>query len=181
MWTSVWSMMIDYMDGSVFGQGRLTSYRVAMSDREQFERTAQASFGQLLLKAARRLDEVATAQIRALPDAAPVRPAHTRLFPHITHDGIRSTEIAARLGVSKQAVAVLIADLVDWGMVEQVPDPTDGRARLVRWTEQGLRGLVHGLGVLGEFEGELAERVGAERVAVAHGVLAELIAMLDDR
>jgi DNA-binding MarR family transcriptional regulator len=145
---------------------------------DRLEAAKHASTGQLLLKAARLLDEVALERVRSVPGAPPVRPAHTRLFPHISLDGVRATDIASRLGVTKQAVAPLVADLVDWGMVEQVPDPSDGRARLVRWTEEGRRGLLHGLGVLGRLESEWAERAGADAVAVTRQSLLTLLAML---
>ena len=147
--------------------------------RDQFERAAGENLGQLLLKAARRLDETALRRLRDVPGVPAIRPAHTKLFPHISHEGIRSTEIAQRLGVTKQAVAPLVADLVAWGMVEQVPDPRDGRARLVRWTEEGLRGLMHGLGVLEQFEVELAARIGPEKTGAFREALIELLEMLD--
>lgn len=151
-----------------------------MSSRDQFEQAARANLGQLLFKAARLLDERALERLRAMPGAPPVRPAHTKLFPHISHDGIRATELARRLEVTKQAVAPLVADLVGWGMVEQVADPTDGRARLIRWTEDGRRGLLHGLGVLAEFEAELTARVGAGQVQIVRSALTELIDLLQE-
>ena len=100
-----------------------------------------ASTGQLLLRAARLLDERALARLAAIPGAPPVRPAHTRLFPHLSFTGVRATTLAKRLGVTKQAVAPLLAELVAWGLVEQVPDPADRRATLVRFTHDGLAAL----------------------------------------
>ncbi|MFK7926573.1 MAG: MarR family winged helix-turn-helix transcriptional regulator [Myxococcota bacterium] len=147
--------------------------------RATFDAAAAASLGQLLLKSARLLDERALARLREVPGAHPVRPAHTRLFPHISHEGIRATTIAARLGVTKQAVAPLVADLVGWGLVEQIPDPTDGRASLLRWTAHGVDSLHQGLGILAEFEAQLSERVGREQVQHVAQVLAELIDLLE--
>ena len=148
-------------------------------DRTHVEAAIAQSTGQLLLKAARLLDETALARIRAEPGAPPIRPAHTRLFPHLSVGGIRITTIAARLGVTKQAVAALVADLMDWGMVEQVPDPTDGRARLVRYSEQGYGWLMHGLGMLASLEREVAHEVGPEAMATFKQVLAAWLARLE--
>ena len=147
------------------------------SDTARFREAARQSLGQLLLRAARLLDERALERVALA--GLPIRPAHSRLFPHLSMDGIRSTELADRLGVTKQAVAPLIADLVGWGLVEMVPDPADGRARLVRWTDAGVQGLLVGLGVLSQFEAELAERVGLERVETTREVLAELLELLE--
>ncbi len=147
---------------------------------ERFDEAKRANVGQLLLKAARLLDERALARIRALPGAPELRPAHTRLFPHISFEGIRATEIAERLGVTKQAVAPLVADLVRFGAVELVPDPRDGRARLIRWTPQGVQHMHHGLGVLAAFEGELRDVVGAQAMATLHQVLAAWVELLSE-
>ena len=137
-----------------------------------------ASTGQLLLRAARLLDEKALARLATIPGAPPVRPAHTRLFPHLSFTGVRATTLARRLGVTKQAVAPLLAELVAWGLVEQVPDPADRRATLVRFTHDGLAALTHGLGLLGELEAEITAEVGAERAAIFREVLAVWVKVL---
>ena len=62
-----------------------------------------------------------------------IRPAHTALFPHIDLSGTRQTALARRMGVSKQAVGQLVSELEQMGALERVPDPSDGRARLVRF------------------------------------------------
>ncbi len=130
-----------------------------------------ASVAQKLLKAARLLDEHALARLAQLPGAPPVRPAHTRLFPHLDFVGVRASEVARKLGVTKQAVSPLIADLVAWGVVEQVPDPSDGRALLVRFSPAGMTALGHGLSLLNEVYAAVEAEVGAERAAVFAGVL----------
>ena len=150
------------------------------AEREaEVEFAISSSTGQRLLRAARLLDEAAVSRIRGLPGAPPIRPAHTRLFPHITTEGRRSTEIAQRIGISKQAVANLVADLVSWGVVEQVPDPQDGRARLVRWTSTGREAILHGLGVLRQFEAELQAEVGSTAFKTFHDVLGVLVKQLE--
>jgi DNA-binding MarR family transcriptional regulator len=42
------------------------------------------------------------------------------------------------LGVSKQAMSQLLGELETRGYVEQVPDPTDTRAKIVRLTKRGI-------------------------------------------
>ena len=67
-------------------------------------------------------------------------PALVRLLPHLSRHGIRPTELARRIEVSKQAVGQALADSASRRLVELVPDPSDGRARLVRLTASGAAG-----------------------------------------
>src|SRR6476469_5743919 len=99
-------------------------------------------------KAARLANERALARAASDPARPPVRAAHTALFPHLDFEGIRLTDLAARVGVTKQAVGQLIDDLARLGMVERVADPTDRRAKRVRFSRRGHAALLHGLGIL---------------------------------
>lgn len=51
--------------------------------------------------------------------------------------GTRSTILAQRAGVSKQAMSQLVRQMERQGYLEQVVDPTDTRAKVVRMTERG--------------------------------------------
>jgi DNA-binding MarR family transcriptional regulator len=145
----------------------------------RLEQLKRESTGQLLLKCARLLDEKAVALVRR-GGAPPLRPAHTRLLPHIDQDGTRLTELARRLGITKQAVGQLVDEMVEMGTLAIEPDPTDGRARRVRFTSQGMEAIAHGLGVLGEIEQELAARVGKRRMKDLHATLSLLLEALTD-
>jgi DNA-binding MarR family transcriptional regulator len=65
--------------------------------------------------------------------------AQGRLVARIPEDGIRLTELAESAQVTKQTAGVLVDQLLAAGYVERVPDPTDGRARLVRIAPHGRR------------------------------------------
>lgn len=140
---------------------------------EAIEGMKAASLGQVLIRAARRFNELGLARVRARL-GVPVRAAHLALFPHIDVGGTRATEVARRLGVSKQAVGPLVRDLVAWGMLERVPDPEDGRARLLRFGDRPGRTLADGLGVLMEIEDELIAELGSERLAALREDLRKL-------
>ena len=130
---------------------------------------------ELLFRAARLVNERAIARIQRA-GASNLRLAHTGLFPHITDAGIRQTELADKLGVTKQAIGPLVDDLERDGVVERIPDPADARAKLVRWTAKGRRALREGLGVLAQLEAELAEEVGPRKLAALADTLEALIA-----
>lgn len=139
----------------------------------------EASAGQLLLKAARLLDETAVARVNRAARSAALRPVHTKLFPHIDFEGTRLVAIADRLGVTKQAVSHWVSELAEMGVVELVADPDDGRAKRVRFTSHGVAAIHQGLGVIRGIEEELAARLGARRMAALRDTLADLVPALE--
>jgi len=155
---------------------------VSAAARRRFEAARDTATLQLLFKAARLANEEALARVAASAAAGPrVRPAHTALFPHLDFEGIRLTDLAAKVGVTKQAVGQLVDDLAELGMVERVSDPDDSRAKRIRFSKRGHAALMHGLGVLGEVQQELVAAVGARRIRELHDALAQVIAALESR
>jgi DNA-binding MarR family transcriptional regulator len=145
-------------------------------DKKAFEELKRQSVAQLLFKCARLVNEQAIARVNAgqKTNAPPLRAAHTALFPHLSSEGVRGADLAKKLGVTKQAVSQLITELEWWGVVEQVADPQDGRAKLVRLTAKGEQGLLQGLSVLRELEEELADKIGKRRMQELHTALLAL-------
>ncbi|MFF4348188.1 MarR family winged helix-turn-helix transcriptional regulator [Streptomyces sp. NPDC001530] len=66
-----------------------------------------------------------------------LRPAHGFAFTRLAPGGATVTDLAAHLGVTKQAASQLVEELVRKGYVERRPHPVDARARLVVMTELG--------------------------------------------
>ncbi|ALV36639.1 MarR family winged helix-turn-helix transcriptional regulator [Streptomyces sp. CdTB01] len=66
-----------------------------------------------------------------------MRPAHGFAFTRLAPDGATVTELAAHLGVTKQAASQLVDEVVRKGYAERRPHPADARARLIVLTEQG--------------------------------------------
>lgn len=122
------------------------------------------SLGHVLFTCARLLDELAQAEVNREAGERVARPAVMRLLPHLAGEGIRATELARRVDVTKQAVGQSIAELEARGLVEQRPDPADKRARIVRLSPLGAFAMEHGLSVLASFEAALREELGAARV-----------------
>ncbi|MER6211454.1 MarR family winged helix-turn-helix transcriptional regulator [Streptomyces sp. NPDC001073] len=65
------------------------------------------------------------------------RPAYGFAFARLAPDGATATDLAAHLGVTKQAASQLVDELVRKGYAERRPHPGDARARLVVLTESG--------------------------------------------
>lgn len=146
--------------------------------RAKLEAAKQASPAQLLFRAARLLNERGLSKIQSRGHHG-VRAAHTALLPHVDLEGTRTTEIARRMNVTKQAVNQLVGDLEQAGMLRRVPDPSDGRAKLVCFTARGRRELLAGLNLLGELEEELAQALGKARLDRLHRDLAALVDHLE--
>src|SRR5689334_14526247 len=109
------------------------------------ERAKAASTLQLLFRAARLLDERAVARVaKEAPGGIRMRTAHTALLPHLDFEGVRLTDLARKLEVSKQAVGPLVDELEAMGVVERIADPDDGRAKRVRFSRKGHAALLHG-------------------------------------
>jgi len=140
--------------------------------RLHLEAAKAASVAQLLFRAARLLDAAMLEELREA-SGLDIRPAHTRLFPHIDLEGTRLTHIAQRAGISKQAAGQLIDDLAAMGAVERIPDPADGRAKLVRFaTVDGELSLLHGLRFLAVREATLERAIGTDRwEGLRHGLV----------
>src|SRR5262249_48791612 len=136
---------------------------------------------QLLFKAARLVDEEGVRRVAAIDGAPRLRRSHTGLLPHIDLGGTRISDLAQRMGVSKQAVSELIDDLEAGGVVERLPRPEDARARLVSFTPRGRQGLLDGLEVLREFELELSRAVGASTMKRLRDALVRLLGHLEGR
>jgi len=139
----------------------------------------RASTAQLLFKCARLVNERAMARVNAGAGGRVLKAAYTALFPHLDFRGVRVVALAQRLGISKQAVSQTLAELVEQGIVELVPDPADGRAKLARFTRRGAEAIGHGLAVLRGLEAELAAEIGAGRMAALHDALLALEAALE--
>src|SRR5215207_8057738 len=100
--------------------------------------------------------------------------AHVRLFRYPTADGLRPSELADRLQVTKQSVNDLLRDLEAGGYVVLEPDPGDGRARVVRLTDRGRAledAAYEGAAVAQQL---IADKLGARRFAQMRDALQEV-------
>ncbi|HWM28718.1 MAG TPA: MarR family winged helix-turn-helix transcriptional regulator [Woeseiaceae bacterium] len=68
-----------------------------------------------------------------------LNPAHVGLFRHPTLEGLRLTDIAQRMQITKQSVHELVGHLEARGYLVREPDPADRRARIVVLTQHGRR------------------------------------------
>jgi DNA-binding MarR family transcriptional regulator len=111
-----------------------------------------------------------------------VRVPHLNVFAHVPRGtGIRMSELAERMQLTKGAVTQLVGYLEAHGYLERVSDPADGRAVLVRPTEAANRGYELGRARLAELEASWEERVGEDRWRTFKTVLEEVARLQEAR
>jgi DNA-binding MarR family transcriptional regulator len=70
-----------------------------------------------------------------------IQPGHNTVLRYLGEHGARPSELAAKAGVTRQAVTKLLDDLERLGLAKREPDPADGRGVVVRYTPRGLAAL----------------------------------------
>jgi DNA-binding MarR family transcriptional regulator len=121
--------------------------------------------GRVLDNALRRFEDRVMDLLR---DAGHVRTrrSHVNLTRHLDLDGTRITELARRAAMTNAAMTELIDQCEALHLVERVADPTDGRARIVRFTEGGLAWLDAFGDAVARAQQEMAAQVGASAMRV---------------
>jgi DNA-binding MarR family transcriptional regulator len=100
--------------------------------------------------------------------------AQARVFQRIDGDGSRVTDLAEAAQVTKQTVGFLVDQLERAGYVDRVPDPRDGRARLVRVAPRGAAAVQASLGVVADVEAKWTAYLGETRTAQLRDALTML-------
>jgi DNA-binding MarR family transcriptional regulator len=94
-----------------------------------------------------------------------IRPAHSAVFQYLDDTGTTVSLLAERAQMTKQAMSELVRHLEVHGYVIRVPDPSDGRAKLVLPTDRGREVFAIAQGLVPELEARIATILGDDRVA----------------
>ncbi|MBF6300324.1 winged helix DNA-binding protein [Nocardia amamiensis] len=105
--------------------------------------------------------------------------AQGRLAARIAPEGSRITELAEQAQVTKQTAGFLVDQLERAGYVERMPDPRDGRARLVRLSERGRRMADYANEIADGIQAEWAAHLGARRMRNLREALTRLREITD--
>jgi DNA-binding MarR family transcriptional regulator len=104
-----------------------------------------------------------------------LRPIHGMAFQALRGDGATSSELAERLGVTKQAAGQIVEDLESRGYVQRHPHPDGGRRRLVVLTDKAQDHLHSAGNALYALEYQLGRRLGDAKLTELRAELARLI------
>ncbi len=103
--------------------------------------------------------------------AVPVSPTQVRLFAVLDEEGTTVSELARRMGVTRQTAHQAVHGLVADGLLEKAPDPASARQRLIRRTPEGERAHHRAGVILRRLEEELAARIGRDAVDTLRAAL----------
>jgi len=105
-------------------------------------------------------------------------PAFSSVIPLLDATGARSSALARRSGVTKQAMSQLVQLLEERNYAEQIPDPTDTRAKLVRLTKRGVALRAAALEVRLEIQAAAVKALGPRNAKRLQEDLKTLIAVM---
>ncbi|MEU9194604.1 MarR family winged helix-turn-helix transcriptional regulator [Streptomyces hundungensis] len=125
---------------------------------------------QLLIEAKRWFDDALLASMRAAGEQ-PVTIGQAAVFAALDQDGTTVSELARRMGVTRQTAHQAVHALIAMGLLEQAPDPASARSRLIRPTVEGTRVHRRAQDTLAVIEGVLAERIGTGAVGALREAL----------
>ena len=104
-----------------------------------------------------------------------LQPAHSSVFPNLRAGPAHSTELAEKAQITKQSMGYLLEALEKRGYVERIPDPNDGRAKLVRLTQAGVEAEQAATRIIGEIEAEWARLLGGRDAEQLRSLLQRLL------
>ena len=107
--------------------------------------------------------------------------SHVSLFRHPTLDGMRPTDLAGEMQLSKQAVNDLLRDLERQGYIRRDVDPADRRSRLIRLTAKGMKLEDTVRLAAQDAERQLERELGRDRFRSFREALVEAARILNDR
>ncbi len=104
-----------------------------------------------------------------------IRPSHGEVFQYIGPAGSRITELAAKAGVTKQSMSVVVSQLEEWGYLERREDASDKRAVLFVLTDKGRELGKIGRSINFEFEKHWQNKLGAKQYEQLRELLGKLL------
>lgn len=131
----------------------------------------------LMLVSYRHMD---TQVVRAMQEAGfDVTVTQARIAQRVAEHGSRLTDLAEQAQVTKQTASLLVAALEKQGLVERVPDPSDGRARLICFTPRGRAAAQYAHSVAVGVEQSWNEHLGPDLARCLREALTKLREITD--
>ncbi|OWK31016.1 MarR family winged helix-turn-helix transcriptional regulator [Sphingomonas dokdonensis] len=89
--------------------------------------------------------------------------AQSMVMINIVSGVTRPSEIARRLGISRQAIHTTVQQMIDKGIVTLAPDADDARHKQLRLTDFGERMRGDAQAVMGDLTDQIAGTIGEQR------------------
>jgi DNA-binding MarR family transcriptional regulator len=104
--------------------------------------------------------------------------AYLSVFRFPGPQGTRPSELAARLGMSKQALNYLLGELERLDYLERRPDPEDQRSKRIALTPRGTAAVNSIRAAVADMESDWKAQLGERDFAHLHRILQRLNASL---
>ena len=109
---------------------------VAIRKFQAFVEAEGETLGRLLFWAERQVLEKTLARVE---DGGALTFAQISLLQQLCLGSTRLTDLARRMGLTKQAVGQIVDTLEQKGLVARLPDPADGRAKVIDYRPRRSR------------------------------------------
>lgn len=131
------------------------------------------NIGQSLVEVARDFQKSALIEF-ANAGHGQLQGSHQAVLAHLSLEGTRLTELAERASMTKQAMGQLIDEVERLGYVERTTDPSDGRAKIVKFTRKGEKLIQLGTEIGDSIQQGYADLIGAKKMQRLRDLLEEL-------
>lgn len=91
--------------------------------------------------------------------------SQSMVMAYVGNEGIRISELARRLGVSRQAAQKSVKELERLKLLRTAVDPTNSSAKTVVLTTRGKANVAAAMSAFSEIETRLARRIGDSELA----------------
>jgi DNA-binding MarR family transcriptional regulator len=149
-----------------------------MADRDSSSPFTESTFGPPLIGALLRMpwEQVQRRMLQRLHEQGfdDLDTAHVHVFQYPGPQGARPSELANRLGISKQALNYLLGQLERLGYLGRRADPDDLRSRRVVLTARGEAAIHVIRRAVGEVEAEWTHQLGARRFDQLRSLLLQI-------
>ena len=143
--------------------------------QNEFEELRDSSVGHSLIKAGRLYNEFAFNAAKKKMGATKLRPSHLQLFAYIPFSGITIVELAQKANISKQAVSVMVKELLNEKILIKKDNQSDKRSFLVYFNEDKRSGIFKGMQMLKKLDSEFINILGEKGTKGFHSSLLKII------
>lgn len=130
------------------------------------------TLGRLLFWAERRVLEDSLNRLEG--GSGELTLAQISLMQQLCLGSTRVTDLARRMGMTKQAVGQIVDLLEQKGLVGRAPDPTDGRAKVIDHTPKGFALIDRLIDATLETERDIARTIGRKDLAALKAILTRI-------
>lgn len=146
---------------------------MSSSRRSSISGIAEAPYIGALLRLAHQVARARLLQALAERGLADINQAYFSLFQYPSIDGMRPSEVARRLGISKQALNHLLGQVEKLGYLERRCEGAE-RHVVVRLTARGWRVIETNIAAVRRLEADWQRQLGKQRFASLKEALKEL-------